>query len=183
MKKDKNQTDHKFEKDDGSSYLDLQFHYKREERLNMPSAPRHFVGKGGAFRKNRSLLFILFDVLILVVIIFIIYRVVFVYNTDKNNYQGNLAGYSVVLYVYPQDDLALVMVAVSKLASTPETAEDRIYIRFYYEDSDIQEFVSERLPKTEDQRVNVRTSLPARDERIISAEVHIGDEKMVLSRE
>ncbi len=177
----------------------LNFHYSREERLSQPGAPRFRVPrKGGLFRRNRSLLIVLIDVL-LISVVFFLYRQFFASPT----YESEIAGYKLLLRVFPVKDKVIVNLRVtgSRAASDGEEgdaqAPDRVFVRFLLGEDELR--LSERLPN----RVSVADASADSDgeyvelagsfmiigeqgrrpaERLV-AEVQIGEEQRVLTRQ
>ena len=114
---------------------DSSFHYHREERLAMPSAPDLSAhGRKGVFKGNRGLLILLFDILFICLMAFILKQFIF-----KPSYEADVEGCRVVLEAYRVNDGILTVVRIVKTGRSPfnrggadqtRTASVDIEIRF-----------------------------------------------------
>ncbi|UCF97685.1 MAG: hypothetical protein JSV89_21330 [Spirochaetaceae bacterium] len=163
-----------FEEEQPSGY-----HYSRQERLSLPTAPR-FPGRGGGiFRRDRILLIILLDLII--VLILGVFLIRFLYGQVN---RANLEGYSVVLRGVCAGEVVLASLTVTNARATDQ-AQRRITVRFSLvrdpgeEDSN---YVSALAPLRRKDEMNLRAVLPATESaKVLYAQVQIGDALRRLS--
>jgi hypothetical protein len=107
----------------------------------MPGAPRQDRERGGLFRKNRGLMILLIDIVI-IVIVAIIYRA-FLYEPP---YAGRLEGYQLLLRGFALEDRIMVDLRVEKRPDTQES-DGRVYVVFAAGSQEMR--LSGNLPKGE----------------------------------
>ena len=117
---------------------DLDFHYKREERLSMRSAPRRVPAGGGSLRFNRGRGILLFN-LVLVVLLFAVYTRVLA-RADR---VADFAGCRLALRAMAAGDDVLALLEVSAGAKAP--SGERVFVVFRAGDADLR--LSELLPQ------------------------------------
>jgi hypothetical protein len=159
-------------------------HYSREERLSRASAPRpRDAGGRGLFRRNRTLLIILLDLLIISILGIFLVR--FLYSQAART---EVAGYSFVLRGFRSGEVVVAALSIKPEAGKVQTAagpDARIYVRFSLQrkfEAKQLTFASTAAPEAEEGEVILRTTVPAKSEsEVLYAEVRIGDTVKRLS--
>jgi hypothetical protein len=180
-------------------------HYSREERLSLASAPRRRdAGGRGLFRRNRTLLIILLDLIIISILGIFLVR--FLYSQAS---RAEIAGYSFVMRGFRSGDVVVAVLSIKPEAGEVRasaqrkraTAEQkranaeqkranagpdaRIYVRFSLQrnfEAKQLTFASVAAPEAEEGEVILRTTVPANSEsEVLYAEVRIGDTVKRLS--
>jgi hypothetical protein len=148
------------------------YHYSRQERLSLQTAPRFRDKRGGIFRRNRTLLILLLDLVIVVIIGVFLVR--FLYARVN---RAELQGYSVVLRGVLYEEVVLAALAVTNTQAGSEN-EERVYARFSLERNPEEvdsTYISSALPRQGEERI-LRATIPApKEARTLYAEVRIGD--------
>jgi len=153
------------------------YHYSRQDRLSMTTAPHIRDRGGGIFRRNRTLLIILVDLVI--VVILGVFLVRFLYARVN---RAELEGYSVVLRGVRTEEVVLATLTITATAS----AEQRgISARFSLERNPAEEdaiYASGTAGQGERiLRVAIPVSASELSSDVLYAEVRIGDSRRRLS--
>jgi hypothetical protein len=170
----KEQLPHPFEDEQPSGY-----HYSREQRLNLPTAPRVQDRGGGIFRQNRTLLIILLDLVIILVLGLFLMRYLY-----AQVHRADLEGYSVVLRGFSSGEVVFATLTITNKRGGSETGE-RIYARFSldgeFEEKDTT-YSSAFLPDDGEKETILRVTIPATERaKVLYAEVKIADTAKHLS--
>jgi hypothetical protein len=166
----------------------LHFHSSREERLALLGAPRgERDRRRGIFRRNRTLLIVLVDILLFLFLAVFLVR--FLYSQTS---QARLEGYSVVLRGLVYGEVVYATLTVNSDRNVGGVNDGRIYVRFALSrdarDADAQ-FLSAGLPEAAGPEVILRAILagtpPVRagggKAGTLYAEVRIGQTTRLLS--
>ena len=158
------------------------YHYSRQDRLAMAAAPRFRDSAGGIFRRNRTLLIILLDLVIILVLGLLLVR--FLYARVN---RADLEGYNVVLRSVRTEEVILATLTVTKTASAA-AAEQTIYVRFSLErnpDEADSTYISGALPRERRGESILRAAIPRSPSSVSSevlyAELRIGESRRRLS--
>jgi len=158
------------------------YHYSRQDRLDMAAAPRFRDSGGGIFRRNRTLLIILLDLVIILILGLFLVR--FLYARVN---RADLEGYNVVLRSVRTEEVILATLTVRKTASTA-AAVQTVYVRFSLErnpDEGDSTYISGVLPRERGGESILRTAIPRSPSSdsydVLYAEVRIGDSRRRLS--
>jgi len=158
------------------------YHYSRRDRLAMAAAPRCRDSAGGIFRRNRTLLIILLDLVIILVLGLLLVR--FLYARVN---RADLEGYNVVLRSVRTEEVILATLTVTKTASVA-AAEQTVYVRFSLErnpDEADSTFNSGPLPRERGGESMLRAAIPrsasSASSEVLYAEVRIGESRRRLS--
>lgn len=155
-----------------------EFHYSREERLSLLSAPdlSSRGDKRGVFRRNRTLLIILLDICVVSLLVLIYSRFLYV-----PPYQGELAGVLLVLNAYETEEKCLGILTVKRV-DEPER-EGAVQMRVVFRRAGEQVQLTETLPPGLGDNVEIPVSFPRLDQAgTVDAEIRIGEEVIVLTR-
>jgi hypothetical protein len=153
------------------------YHYNRQDRLSMASAPSFQHRGGGIFGRNRTLLIILVDLVI--VLILGVFLVRFLYARVN---RAELEGYRVVLRGVRTEEVVLATLTITATAS----AEQRgVRARFSLERNPAEEdavYASGTAGEGESiLRVVIPVSASELSSDVLYAEVRIGDSRRRLS--
>lgn len=155
------------------------YHYNRQERLSMPTAPRHPERRGGIFRRNRTLLIILVDLVIVLILGLFLMR--FLYAQVS---RADLEGYSVVLRGAYSQDVVIATLTV-KNNHSESRREQRVNVRFSLVRNPGEEdstYVSSLAPPGREEESILRATIAtSRRSKVLYAEVRIGDSVKRLS--
>ena len=158
------------------------YHYSRQDRLSMTTAPRFRERGGGIFRRNRTLLIILLDLVI--ILILGVFLVRFLY-TQVN--RANLEGYSVVLRGVKSQEVFVATLTITNTAAA-STAEQSVFVRFSLvrdPDEEDSTYVSGSAPREREGERILRAVIPvsgsSASSEVLYAEVRIGDSRRRLS--
>jgi hypothetical protein len=158
------------------------YHYSRQDRLSMASAPRFRDSGGGIFRRNRTLLIILLDLVIILILGLFLVRFLYA-RVDR----ADLEGYNVVLRGVRTEEVVLATLMVKKTASS-EAAERTIHVRFSMErnpDEANSTYISGVAPPERGGERILRAAIPvypsSASSEVLYAEVRIGDSRRRLS--
>jgi hypothetical protein len=177
-KKKKNERPDPFKDEQPSGY-----HYSRQDRLSMATAPRFRDSGGGIFRRNRTLLIILLDLVIILILGLLLVRFLYarVNRTD-------LEGYSVVLRGVRSEEVILATLTVTKTASSAPAEQQTIYVRLSLERNPAEAdstYISDILPRERGGERILRIAIPvspsAAASKVLYAEVRIADSRRRLS--
>jgi hypothetical protein len=157
------------------------YHYSRQDRLSMATAPHSRPRGGGIFRRNRTLLIILLDLVI--ILILGVFLVRFLYARVN---RAQLEGYSVVLEGLHTEGVVLATLTIT---NTDAAAAGRsVFVRFSLErNPDEQEstYVSGLAPPAGGEGRALRVAIPVDSSSqlpdVVYAEVRIGDSRERLS--
>ena len=176
-KKQKNERPDPFEDEQPPGY-----HYSRQDRLDMATAPRFRGSGGGIFRRNRTLLIILLDLVIILILGLLLVR--FLYARVN---RANLEGYNVVLRSVRTEEVILATLTVTKTASAA-AAEQTVYIRLSLERNPGEgdsTYISGLLPRERGGGSILRAAIPrsssSASSEVLYAEVRIGDTRRRIS--
>lgn len=155
------------------------YHYSRKQRLSLPTAPRVKDRSGGIFRKNRTLLIILLDLVIILVLGLFLMR--FLY---ARVHRADLEGYSVVLRGFYSGEVVFATLTITNKGGSSVTGE-RIYARFSLDRAFKEEdttYSSAILPDDEEEETILRVTIPAAEVvKVLYVEIEIGDTAKRLS--
>ncbi len=154
------------------------YHYKREERLSLPSAPRLDYGRRSIFRNNRALLILFLDVILVIIIMFIAVRFFlgFPYKGSMGDYNFELKGFIYSGKVY--------ISLVAERVRNREKREDSLVVSFYLKGEETGLYtVNKRVPQKEGEKVFLRVQIPFSDEETtVYAIVKMGGREITLHR-
>jgi len=154
------------------------FHYKRDERLSMRSAPRPTGPHRGFFRGNRGAKILLFN-LVLIAALFVLYGRSMVRSENR----AELAGLRLTLQGAAEADdvLAILEVrAAAPAASAASAPGQRLFVVFRAGDADLR--FSQVLPAPGSSIAISGRLLAAGQVRELVAEVSVGEKRVVLRR-
>ncbi len=158
------------------------YHYSRHDRLSMGTAPRFRAKGGGIFRRNRTLLIILLDLVI--VMILGVFLVRFLYARVN---VANLEGYRVVLRGIRTEEVVIATVTITNTAAA-SAAQQSVFVRLSLARNPDEEdltYVSGLAPPDRGGERILRVAVPVSDSRasseVLYAEVEIGDYRRRLS--
>ena len=155
------------------------FHYKREERLSMPSAPKLNYGRKGIFKNNRALLILFLDLIIILILIFVFFR--FFYQPGDvaaiGEYHFSLKG-----FIYEDKVYVALYIRSTGNKSSKTVSQSGFSILFYLKGRERNSQHAEiSLPPRKNNEVIVRKSIPFNgNQTILYAEVKIGNKREVL---
>jgi hypothetical protein len=155
------------------------YHYSREDRLSMATAPHFRQRGGGIFRRNRTLLIILVDLVI--VMILGVFLVRFLYARVN---RADLEGYSVVLRGVRREEVVLATLTITNTEAA-SSAEQTVFARFsLVRNPDEEEATYVSGVAGEGERI-LRAVIPlsasSASADVLYAEVRIGDSRERLS--
>ena len=152
----------------------MTYHYSREEREAMDSAPKLTSRlHKGVFRGNRSLLIVLLDVLF-IVLMFIVFRV-FLYKPQSS---AGMQGYAIELRVRVMEGSVFAVATIKNEGG--EAAGEAAYLTFRFGDE--EQRVSAPLPVERGSVEEAGVLFPYTDsDAKIEAVVRIGDQEKRLS--
>ena len=158
------------------------YHYSRQDRLDMARAPRFRDSGGGIFRRNRTLLIILLD--LVVILILGVFLVRFLYARVN---RAELEGYSVVLRGVRTEEVVLATLAVIN-TSADSTGQQSVFARFSLERNPDEEdtiYASAVAPPDRGGERILRVAIPvsasSAHSEVLYAEIRIGDSSRRLS--
>ncbi|MBN2551400.1 MAG: hypothetical protein JXB06_01465 [Spirochaetales bacterium] len=153
------------------------YHYSRQDRLSLPTAPRFPQKGGGIFRRNRTLLILLLDLVIVMILGVIVMR--FFYAQVN---RADLDGYSIVLRGVRSQE---VVIATLTVANSSSQSQLGVLVRFSLVRNPGEEdstYLSGMAPADRGGQLILRAALPAEDSpEVLYAEVRIGDTRKRLS--
>jgi hypothetical protein len=101
------------------------FHYHRDERLALSTAPDlSRRGRKGPFKGNRGLLILLFDILFICLVAFLFRQFLF-----TPSYEAKLEGYKIVLKAYRVNEGTLAVVRIEGSGNEPAEEGREVSIR------------------------------------------------------
>ena len=153
------------------------YHYSRRERLSMRAAPRFPDRRGGLLRRNRTLLIILLDLIIVLILGLFLARYLYArVNTAE------LEGYSLLLRGAHYGEVVVATLEIENRRAVPE--QQRVSARFSLRRNPTEAeatFVSGSTPRAS-QRTVLRATVPAfAASRVLYAQVRIGETVRRLS--
>ncbi len=155
------------------------YHYSRKQRLSLLTALPVQDRGGGIFRRNRTLLIILLDLVIILVLGLFLMR--FLY---AQVHRADLEGYSVVLRGFYFREVVFAAITITNKGGDSVTGE-RIYARFSLDrafEEDDTTYNSAILPDDAEEEIILRIAIPAPEgATVLYAEVEIGDTSKRLS--
>jgi hypothetical protein len=154
------------------------YHYSRKQRLSLHTAPR-VQDRGGFFRKNRPLLIIFLDLVIILVLGLFLMRYLY-----AQVHRADLEGYSVVLRGFYSGEVVFATLTITNRGGRSDTGE-RIFTRFSldraFKEKDTA-YSSTILPHDGEGEIILRVTIPAPEgAKVLYAEVEIGDTAKRLS--
>ena len=152
------------------------FHFNKEEYENSRfTEPKSY--KGGAFKRNRTLLITLLDIAIIIIIIVVVIPFV-----RKSFEDPDLHGYSLNLTSYrSNNDIFLSLFIINKAEGEGESpGADLVDIEFYLENSTENLFINDILPLP-GKSLTYRSSLPYDGSKVASSKITIKGETSVLN--
>jgi hypothetical protein len=155
------------------------YHYSRKQRLSLPTAPRDQDRGGGIFRKNRTLLIILLDLVIILVLGLFLMRYLY-----AQVHRADLEGYSVVLRGFYSGEVVFATLTITNKGGNSITGA-RIFARFSLDrdfDEEDTTYSSAILPGDGEGETILRVTIPAdKGAKVLYSEVEIGDSAKRLS--
>jgi len=155
------------------------YHYSRKQRLSLFTAPRDRGRGGGIFRKNKTLLIILLDLVIILVLGLFLMRYLY-----AQVHRADLEGYSVVLRGFYSGGVVFATLTITNKGGISTTGA-MIFARFSLDrDFDEQDttYSSTTLPDDEEEQTILRVTIPAAEgAKVLYSEVEIGDSAKRLS--
>jgi hypothetical protein len=155
------------------------YHYSRKQRLSLSTAPRERDRGGGIFRKNRILLIILLDLVIILVLGLFLMRYL-----NAQVHRADLEGYSVVLRGLYFGEVVFATLTITNKGGRSVTGA-RIYARFSLDrafDEEDTTYSSAILPDDGEGQTILRLTIPAAEgAKVLYSEVEIGDSAKRLS--
>ena len=155
------------------------YHYSRKQRLSLPTAPGAQGSGGGFFHRNRTLLIILVDLVIILVLGLFLMRYLY-----ARVHRADLEGYSVVLRGFYFGEVVFASLTITNKRGS-SVAGGRIYVRFSLDRAFEEEnttYSSTILPDDGEEETILRVTIPAVQEAAaLYAEVEIGDTAKLLS--
>ncbi|NOY10094.1 MAG: hypothetical protein GXP33_14775 [Spirochaetes bacterium] len=155
------------------------FHYNRDERLSMPTAPAEGKRSRGIFKGNKTLIILFINVIVIFLVLFLFFRFI-----NKPSYKNVKAGYRLELDAFPYADAILVSLYIKRVKENKTNGKYRISALFYTSgEPEKKKIISEDAPAGKDREIILRTKLHwlARDDSV-NAEVDIGGVMVVLKR-
>lgn len=167
----------------GPEYLDknnFEFHYNREERLakatkGVRERTLHPDKKVGLFKKNKSLLIILVDILIVIIFGAVLYPFLtnMAQNQEHEGYKFSIRG---IVY----DGAVLASLKVEKKKALDDGPE-MVKIRFFTSENNSGDEIEAAFPSEIGETVIVRDTLAFDGEvSAVKAEIILGDKKHIL---
>jgi hypothetical protein len=176
-KKNKNERPDPFKDEQPTGY-----HYSRRDRLSMANAPGRRDSGGGIFRRNRTLLIILLDLVIILILGLFLAR--FLYARVN---RADLEGYNVVLRSVRAEGVILATLTITRTASR-SAAGQMVYVRFSLErnpEEGDSTYVSGLGPRVRGGESVIRAVIPpspsSASSDVLYAEIRIGDSRTRLS--
>ena len=151
------------------------YHYSRKERLGMPGAPGPADGSRSLFRRNRGLMILLIDIIVIVIAV-ILYRQ-FLYEPA---YSAELAGYRVALRGFAIEDRVIVDLRITGTARA-EPAAQRLFAVFRAGRAETR--LSAELPAAGESTGVTGVLLGAGSPSQVEAEVSIGTATATVRRD
>jgi hypothetical protein len=158
------------------------YHYSRRDRLSMATAPRFRDSGGGIFRRNRTLLIIFLDLVIILILGVILVR--FLYARVN---RADLEGYNVVLRGVRTEEVILATLTIKRTASS-DTGQRTVFVRFSLERNPDEEdwvYISGIAHGGRGEERILRAAIPvsaaSASSGVLYAEVRIGDSRRRLS--
>ena len=155
------------------------YHYSRKQRLSLPAAPRVQDSGGEFFHRNRTLLIILLDLVIILVLGLFLMRYLY-----AQVHRADLEGYSVVLRGFYFGEVVFATLTITNKRGSSVTGQ-RIFARFSLDRAFEEEnttYSSTNLPDDGEEETILRVTIPAsRGAAVLYAEVDIGDTAKRLS--
>ncbi len=161
-----------------NSEKEIVYHYKREERLSMPSAPKLDYGKKSIFRNNRALLILFLDVIIVIIIMFIVVRFFLGFP-----YRGSLGDYNLELKAFIYSQKVYVSLLVKKVREKG-TGGGSCDVSFYLEGEKNNLYrITKEAPGKKNTKMFIRVQIPFSDEQTtVYALVKMNGKEIVLHR-
>lgn len=163
---------------------ELYFHYNREDRLKSvrPEITSRLEGckpKKGLFRKNRTLMIILLDVLVIILLYFILMPFL-----NKRAQTAELAGYEMKLRAFLYEDTTFVSLGITHTGAEGNADGELAHVRFYLEEGENGVEVIDILPEGLEEERILRTQLEGgKKKKRVYAEVRIRGETETLRTE
>jgi len=155
------------------------YHYSRKQRLSLPTAPSVQSSGGGFFHRNKTLLIILVDLVIILVLGLFLMRYLY-----AQVHRADLEGYSVVLRGFDFGEVVFASLTITNKRGGSVTGQ-RIYVRFSLDRVFTEKnttYSSTILPGDREEETILRVTIPAAQEAaVLYAEVEIGDTAKRLS--
>jgi hypothetical protein len=158
------------------------YHYSRQDRLSLASAPRFRDSGGGIFRRNRTLLIILLDLVIILILGLLLVR--FLYARVN---RADLEGCNVVLRGVRTEEVILATLTIKRTASS-ETGQRTVFARLSLQrdpDEEDSTYISGTAPERRGEERILRAAIPfsgtSTSSKVLYAEVRIGDSRRRLS--
>lgn len=159
---------------------ELAFHYNREERLQSlsPEVMSRLEGRKstGLFKKNRTLMIILLDVLVIIFLYFLLMPFL-----NKRAQTAELAGYEMKLRAFLYENTTFVSLRITNPGTEAEEEGEMVSVRFYLEDAETDVEVIDILPAEGEEERILRTQLEGgKKKKRVYAEVRIRGETETL---
>lgn len=150
------------------------YHFNREEyEKSRFTEPKSY--KGGAFKRNRTLIIILLDIAVIVLILVVVIPFV------RKSYEiPDLNGYSLNLTQYRSNNDIYLNLSIRNKAEGESPGADLADIEFYLENSSESIYINDLLPLPGKSLI-YRTSFPDDGSEIGSSKITIKGETSVLN--
>ncbi len=155
------------------------YHYNRDERLSMPTAPVKGNRSRGIFKGNKTLIILFINVIVIFLVLFL-----FIHFLNKPSYIKVKAGYRLELEAFPYAGEILVSLYIKKVKENKTNGKYRISALLYTSgEPKKKKIISEDLPAEKGREIILRAKLPwlGRDDSV-NAEVDIGGVIVVLKK-
>lgn len=155
-------------------YQGHQYYFNKEEYENSRfTEPKSY--KGGAFKRNKTLIITLLDIAVIVLILVVVIPFI------RKSYEiPNLEGYSLNLTQYRSNGDIYLNLSVRNKAEGESNGADLTDIEFYLENSSESVFINDLLPLPGKSLI-YRTSFPYNGSKIASSRVTIKGKTSVLN--
>lgn len=150
------------------------YYYSREERLNMPNAPKINSDKSkNIFKKNKSLAIILIDIIIFLIVFSVIKLFL-----ETPSFMDNNSGYLLTLSGFSTNEEVIVRIRIEKKENT--VTEGTADIIFKAGSNSLE--LKNELPDNKGEVIEITDSIKVSSKtNLIKAVVVIGTEKSELS--
>jgi len=159
--------------DKSQDYHGHKYYFNKEEyESSRFTEPKSY--KGGAFKRNKTLIITLLDIAVIVLILVVVIPFV------RKSYEiPNLNGYSLYLTQYRSNGDIFLNLSIRNKAEGESPGADLVDIEFFLENSSESIFINDLLPLPGKSLI-YRTSLPDDGSEIASVRVSILDKTNIL---
>lgn len=159
---------------------DIRYYSNRKNRMPLSGTSKANKRTKGIFRGNRSLLYILLDIVLLIIVV-ILLNTFSLLSPEKKQ----VSGYSFVLQGDLFGDMVIAVVRTKKVSEETSFSSHDISVRFFLSDttSEHEYFASNKLPLAMNESVNIRGYIPyTGDRQLLKAELYIGKLQVILTQ-